>query len=441
MSYKKGKLLNQGKTKRIHEVKENPNLVIVENKKKITAHDDPKFTKEFETKAIYATATTCRVFELLKAAGIPVAYVEQISPTEFVTPRCRMIPLEVVARRYAFGSYTKRHPELARPKGAIPFRFHRLVVEFFPKTTRGEFIDVEGQKQIKGLDPKKGEEDPFIIDPYDTVWSLCHPKKPTWDPEADLIRPIFRNMAIGNDLAEKIGQMESILRDVFLVLEGAWSQLGFRLIDMKIEFGVTEKGELLVADVIDNDSWRLRNANWEELSKQVFRDGGDLSEVEQKYGIVAGLVQQFRIPSQALVFWRGSEGDDFPKLPKDFRSVGFAVEQVTASGHKSPRLSIDTLEEILAKYPDGGVILLAVGRSNGLGPTLAARTNWPVASVCNSFKEFPDDVWSNLRMPSRVPMATFLYESNAVEFALNVLAQKNPAIYMQRQKEIEKLDT
>ena len=75
-----------------------------------------------------------------------------------------------------------------------------------------------------------------------------------------------------------------------------------------------------------------------------------------------------------------------------------------------------------------------------IGPTLAARITWPVASVCNSFKDFPEDAWSNLRMPSHVPMATFAKDTNAVEFALNVLAQKNPAIYMQRQKAIERLD-
>jgi phosphoribosylaminoimidazole carboxylase / phosphoribosylaminoimidazole-succinocarboxamide synthase len=438
MLFEKGTLLAEGKTKEIWETQNDPNMVIVENKKFITAFDDPQFTKEFETKAIYATATTCQIFELLKACGIPVAYTKQISPTEFVAPKCRMIPLEVVARRYAMGSYLGRNPQLRVREDDPPHRFHRLVVEFFLKTTKGELTDQTGQLLVKELDPKKGEEDPFILWPDLASWHLYHPKKPLWEKEADLKKEVWAPHVIGDI---PIQDFENLLRETFLALEGAWSQLGFRLIDMKIEFGVTEKGELLVADVIDNDSWRLRDNSWQELSKQAFRDGEDLSEVERKYGIVANLVQNFRVPGQALVFWRGSEKDEFPKIPGNFDLSGSAVDQITLSGHKSPQGSLNRLEEILAKYPDGGAIIVKVGMSNGLGPILAARTSWPVISVPASAKDFPNDVWSSLRLPSNVPMATILSETNAVNFALNILAQKNPALYMQRQLEIEKLDT
>lgn len=190
MTYAKGNLICEGKTKKLWEVKGDPDLVIVENKEDITAFDDPKFTQRFETKAVYATTTTCRVFELLKACGIPVAYLEQLSPTEFLSPVCHMIPLEIVARRYAVGSYLSRNPQLRRQEGELPYRFHRMAVEFFLKTTKGELRDQNGQILVEGLDPEKGEEDPLIMDPECHDWRLFHSKKPIWEKEADLKKTI-----------------------------------------------------------------------------------------------------------------------------------------------------------------------------------------------------------------------------------------------------------
>jgi len=110
--YVKGPLLVEGETKRIYMVVDHSDLCIIESKNTITANDDPKLTKEFETKAWAANITTCNVFELLKKAGIPVVYQEQISDTEFLAEECTMIPLEVVGRRYAMigSSFLKRNP-------------------------------------------------------------------------------------------------------------------------------------------------------------------------------------------------------------------------------------------------------------------------------------------------------------------------------------------
>ena len=437
----KGSQIVEGKTKVIWAVDGDPTTVIVEHKDTITAHDDPSLTKEFATKAIHSTTTTCRVFELLRDAGIPVAFREQLSPTEFLADNCLMIPLEVIARRLAVGSYLKRFPHLTPDEGCPPQRFHSLEVEFFLKTTRGELISSKGETLVSGLDwsPEGGQEDPFIPNPEDETWKLFHSKKPGRDPEADLQKSIEADKVLGDESTELIHQMNSIMRRVFLVLEGAWNTLGLRLIDMKIEFGINQDDQLVVSDVIDNDSWRLRTKLWEELSKQSFRDGEDLSEVEHKYGIVARLVENFRIPQQAIIIWKGSESDgmdigDCP-IPQ-----GVDIEDVVLSGHKCPQGVVTRLEEIIADYPDGGVIIAKVGRSNGLGPLLAARTSWPVIAVPANFKSFPDDIWSSLRMPSKVPMLTAWPDSNAMLAALNILAASNPSAFMLRQASIEKFD-
>lgn len=442
MEPERGDLLAEGKTKWIWSVVGDVSEVIVGQKNDVTAFDDPRYTKQFGSKGRCANATTCRVFELLKAAGIPVAYKRQLSPTEFLAEKCDMLPLEVVARRYAYGSYLKRHPELAVDEGNPPVRFHRLVVEFFLKTTGGQLVDKFGETVVEGLDAKKGEEDPLIEEPYSETWDLYHSKKPGWDPEAYLCRSIDNQMS-GYSGENHIKIMDDIIRKVFLVLEGAWAQLGCRFIDFKVEFGITPDGRICVADVIDNDSWRLRDADWNELSKEAFRQGEDLARVEEKYILVASLVERFRVPRQALVVWRGSSSDDLPisaEWQSELSRLGLVILDMVLSGHKKTRQCLDGLEMILARFPDGGVIVPDVGRSNGLGPILAARTSWPVVAIPASLKEFPEDVWSSIRMPSDVPLATAWPEANAILLAVNILAAKNPLLYMWRQMRIEELD-
>ncbi|TAK95127.1 hypothetical protein EPO05_05025 [Patescibacteria group bacterium] len=440
MNYQKGAKLIEGKTKIVWKIKNNPGQVIIENKNDITAFDDPSFTKQFKTKAEYATTVTCRVFELLKKAGIPVAFEQQLSGNQFVAPSCQMIPLEIVPRRFAVGSFLKRHPELIKGEGETPERFHKLVVEFFLKTTKGGLVNHKGEKILSGLDAKKGEEDPFIVNPFEKEWKLFHSKKPGRDEAADLGKKLTVSKVLSGDSTQMMKEMEVLTRKVFLTLEGAWNTLGYRLIDMKIEFGVDKKGKLMVADVIDNDSWRLRDAAWQELSKEAFRQGEKLDEVEKKYGFVASLAQNFLIPQQAIVLWRGSESDEFPDLSAVRNFANISVEEITLSGHKSTQRCLQRLEDVMTKFPEGGVILALVGMSNGLGPVVSARTSWPVIGVPMTADKFPEDVWSSLRVPSQVPMATMLSGKNAVLLALNILAQKNPMAYVARQLAIEELD-
>ena len=101
---------------------------------------------------------------------------------------------------------------------------------------------------------------------------------------------------------------------------------------------------------------------------------------------------------------------------------------MTDSAHKKPVPCYQRLHRLLQEVPDT-VIISLVGRSNGLGPILAANCTNPVITIPANAKEFPEDVWSSLRAPSANPVLTILDHENAVLAAFQILAMRNPALY------------
>jgi phosphoribosylaminoimidazole-succinocarboxamide synthase len=86
---------------------------------------------------------------------------------------------------------------------------------------------------------------------------------------------------------------------VFVTLERAWAKVDVTLVDLKIEFGRDTRGNLVVADVIDNDSWRLWPGGDKNrmLDKQVYRNlpnvtEQDLQGIADRYALVAELVSK-----------------------------------------------------------------------------------------------------------------------------------------------------
>jgi phosphoribosylaminoimidazole carboxylase/phosphoribosylaminoimidazole-succinocarboxamide synthase len=229
--------------------------------------------------------------------------------------------------------------------------------------------------------------------------------------------------------------MRRIARQTFLVLEKAWQLEGGTLVDLKVEFGIDAKGRLLLADVVDNDSWRVIE-DGAYIDKQVYRDGGALDDVSAKYRRVAEITDRFRLPRQRIILWRGSESDKPDAFTAALGPLADLMTVVTCSIHKEPVAGAATLHRMVQEVPDT-VVIAYIGRSNGAGPVLSAMSTVPVITVPASAKEFPEDVWSCLRAPSKVPVMTVMEPSNAVLAALQILSARNPSIYAHVRAEIE----
>ncbi|HEY5306323.1 MAG TPA: phosphoribosylaminoimidazolesuccinocarboxamide synthase [Pseudolabrys sp.] len=411
-----GALVIEGKTKKVYKIKDG--LVAVIAKDDITAGDGAKHDV-IPDKGRIATATTSNVFRLLKACGLPVGFIEQDSETSFVAPNCTMLPYEVVVRREAHGSYLKRNPQLA--KGQL---FPQLIVEFYLKT---KDKDWKGKPLVA--------DDPFMqISDDGKQIRLFNPAKPLGGQEPFLVLPASEVYSHADE-AKNFPEMRTIARKAFLALEKAWQLEEGRLVDLKVEFGFDDKGNLLLADVIDNDSWRVIESG-SYIDKQVYRDGGALDDVFAKYRRVADITSRFHVPRQRVILWRGSEKDNPEAFTKALGDLAPMMEVVTCSIHKEPVRGASVLYRMLQEVPDT-VVIAFIGRSNGAGPVLSALSTTPVITVPASVKDFPEDVWSSLRAPSSTPVMTVLEPSNAVLAALQIFSARNPKVYAQIRGEIE----
>lgn len=260
--------LNEGKTKIIWEI-DNPNLanfVRIESKDDITAGDGLR-RDILPGKGKLANKTTVNVFNLLNSRGIPTHYITDDSEDSFIAHRCKMVPIECVARGIAFGSYLARNPEAIEGQ-----KFFNAPVEFYLKDDSRHDPIIKLNKNTQKIE-------------------LFNPKDPidTRDPidEIDL-----EEIGVTTD---ELDIMENRTRQVFEIMESAWKGQNVSLVDMKIEFGKNSEGDLLVADVIDNDSWRI----WPEgdkskmLDKQRYRNGEDLTLILANYRQVAEMTQLF----------------------------------------------------------------------------------------------------------------------------------------------------
>ena len=221
-------LLYEGKAKKLF-ITEDPQILRVEYKDDATAFNGKKFDR-LRDKGRLNNAITVFFFEHLETKDIPSHFVRKISETEQLVRRLEIIPLEVVVRNVAAGSLSKRigweeGKELPHP-----------IVEFYYK------------------DDDLG--DPLLAEEHIRLLELAS--------EAQIEELKKRGLAVNE------------------ALESLMLSKGIRLIDFKLEFGLDQKGEILLADEISPDTCRFWDIeSGKILDKDRFRR--DLGGVTEAY--------------------------------------------------------------------------------------------------------------------------------------------------------------
>lgn len=223
----KGRLLYEGKAKQLFATADE-NILFVSYKDSATAFNGEK-KEEIVGKGNLNNKITTILFNQLKKHGIDSHFIEQISENEQLVRKVEIIPLEVVVRNVAAGSLAKR---LGFAEGTT---LSHPIVELYYKD------DALG--------------DPLLTDAHLTLLELATP--------------------------EEIETIETKALEINKVLQPIFKEIGVTLIDMKLEFGKTANGEILLADEISPDTCRL----WDDetnnkLDKDVFRRNlGSLTDV------------------------------------------------------------------------------------------------------------------------------------------------------------------
>ena len=224
----KGEQLYEGKAKKVYATND-PDLVIVDYKDDATAFNGEK-KGTIVGKGVINNRMTNYMFKMLEKEGVPTHLVKEISDRETIVKKVSIVPLEVIIRNVAAGSFSKRMGVEEGKQLLCP------ILEFSYKN------DDLG--------------DPFINDYY----------------------------ALALGLATK-EELDTIAKYAFKVNEFMlkfFKGIGVDLIDFKIEFGKTSDGTIILADEISPDTCRFWDSKThEKLDKDRFRR--DMGGVEDAY--------------------------------------------------------------------------------------------------------------------------------------------------------------
>ncbi|HAB61170.1 MAG TPA: phosphoribosylaminoimidazolesuccinocarboxamide synthase [Lachnospiraceae bacterium] len=224
---KKLEMLYEGKAKKVYTT-DVEGVYIVDYKDDATAFNGLK-KGTIVGKGVINNKMSNHLFEILEKAGVPTHLVEELSDRETAVKKVEIVPLEVIVRNVAAGSFSKKLGIEEGTKLLAP------TLEFSYKN------DDLG--------------DPMINDYY--------------------------AIAIGAATREEIDRITELVFKINEELCKYFASCGIDLIDFKVEFGRCN-GEIILADEISPDTCRLWDSEThEKLDKDRFRR--DLGDVEDAY--------------------------------------------------------------------------------------------------------------------------------------------------------------
>ena len=220
--------LYEGKAKKVFAT-EDPQLLIVQYKDDATAFNGLK-KGTIVGKGIINNQMSNRLMAMLESEGIPTHFVQELSQRETLVKKVSIVPLEVIVRNIAAGSFSKRY---GVEEGVV---FDQPTIEFSYKN------DELG--------------DPLLNTKHALALKVATP--------------------------EEIETIERYSLKINKILKSCWLSCGVILVDFKLEFGRLADGTIVLADEISPDTCRLWDSiTHEKLDKDRFRR--DLGGVEEAY--------------------------------------------------------------------------------------------------------------------------------------------------------------
>ena len=218
----------EGKAKKVYKT-DNPELYIVDYKDDATAFNGLK-KGTIAGKGIINNQMSNRLMQMIEQKGVPTHFVRELSERETLVKKVSIVPLEVIVRNIAAGSFSKRY----------------------------------------GVDEGMVFEEPVIEFSYKN------------DTLGDPLLNTDHALALKVATRAEIDTIKSYALKVNSILKAFWAECGVTLVDFKLEFGKTADGSIILADEISPDTCRLwDSATGEKLDKDRFRR--DLGGVEEAY--------------------------------------------------------------------------------------------------------------------------------------------------------------